>query len=246
MLPASDTKNNAVLVLSSGISLVQCDDGVANGTGLWIGAQVLTAFLVSSGLVKSGLRVIELGSGIGFTAISLAKLGCAVDATDIPIVLSKTLVPNVARNSDLPGTVRVRELDWSVAPQHWQWDHPTAIASPTHSPSVEQKLTTPFDMVLSADTIYSTDLVAPLMRSLQAICLQSLAVSSRVPPVYLCLERRDPQLVDYALKEADETWGFTVTRIPKHKVSKAVDKMYEWQKAEWEGVEIYKLVLRKT
>ncbi|KAJ7063239.1 hypothetical protein C8F01DRAFT_1219379 [Mycena amicta] len=236
MLPASDTKNQPVVQYLS-FHLQQSNDGMSNGTGLWLGAQVLSAFL-SAGVAKNGMRVMELGSGVGALSLCLASLGCTIVASDLPWVIAKVLGPNVANNTDFPGTVLVRQLDWSVPPHLWLWDHPTIIASPEHSPQVAQHLTIPFDLVVSADTIYRAGPhhTAPA----------SLAVSSRSPVVFICLERRDPLLTDQALREAEETWAFTVKRVPRHKVERAVQKMFNtWRKSDWEGVEIYKLVLRK-
>ncbi|KAF7294986.1 HIT domain-containing protein [Mycena indigotica] len=214
MLPAPESKGQPVIDFN-GFSLIQSDDGASNGTGLWLGAQVLSAFLGSSNAVKKGMHVMEFGSGLGLTALYLAeKFGCKVVASDLPWVISKVLAPNISNNIErLSGTVLVRELDWTIPPGCWLWDHPTIIASPNHTPPIAQHLTTPFDLVLSADTIYRADLITPLLRSLHAVCTQSLALSNRSPIVFVCLERRDPLLTDKALKEAEDVWGFSVHRL---------------------------------
>ncbi|KAG8732900.1 hypothetical protein FRC11_010211 [Ceratobasidium sp. 423] len=109
--------------------LAQADDGKANGTALWLSGQVLAAYVAS--LPPKNSRVIELGSGIGFTALVLASLGYHVLATDAhPSVLS-LLTQNIQRNSqNLPGSVQVRKLDWCVPPEQWDWSDPTSITGP--------------------------------------------------------------------------------------------------------------------
>ena len=64
--------------------------------------------------------------------------------------------------------------------------------------------------------------------------------------MYICLERRDPGLIDYALSEARDMWNFTVERVPHKKVVKTMDKGgVRWDKDDWDGVEIWKLSLRR-
>ena len=75
--PAQDTKHLAVLsypFLDARFSLRQLDDGQANGTALWLGAQCLSLYLPS--LLSSPRThhtnprpaALDLGSGIGLTA----------------------------------------------------------------------------------------------------------------------------------------------------------------------------------
>jgi hypothetical protein len=191
--------------------------------------------------------------------LTLASLGWDVLATDIPKVISTVLSRNIAQNTAvLPidsGTIAIRELDWTVPPEQWQWDNSNAIASSDSTrpsfisgPSRSEKpLGPPFDLVVTSDTIYSPELTQPLLRTLHALCYASIAapaLSARSPPVYLCIERRDPSLIDSALSEAQSVWGFDVTRIPHKRISKAMVKGgVKWDKEDWEGIEIWKMTL---
>ncbi|KAF8212294.1 hypothetical protein K438DRAFT_1915993 [Mycena galopus ATCC 62051] len=257
MRPASQTKDAKLLacsIKSTVFQLSQSDDGVSNGTALWLGAQCLSAYLTHSAVVSPGMRALELGSGIGLTALCLSLLGCSsVIATDLPWVISSCLAQNVENNrSRLPlgsGEVLVRELDWTVAPDRWVWDHETIIASPSLNPAegVTGGLTHGLDLIVTADTIYLSDLVTPFLRTLHALCTQSLAASSSpcAPVVFICLERRDPEVTDRTLEEAKSTWGFVVNRITPHKISKALRKTgFNWSKDDWDGVELWKLTFR--
>lgn len=79
VLPAHETKHVAELSYTfenTVFRLAQLDNGISNGTALWLGAQCLSAYLaqVYSNKRRTKLvstkrpRVIELGSGIGLSA----------------------------------------------------------------------------------------------------------------------------------------------------------------------------------
>jgi len=199
-----------------------------------------------------------LGSGIGLTALTLASLGWDILATDIPNVVSMVLSQNITQNTAvLPansGSIEFRELDWTVPPEKWSWDNNKVIASASSedSPAVSNPkinlLGPPFDLIVTSDTIYSPELAQPLLRTLFALCGVSKHASAphaRYPTIYLCIERRDPTLIDHTLAEARSVWGFTVIRIPHRKVAKAMAKGgVKWDQDEWEGVEVWKLTLQ--
>ncbi|KAK0228457.1 putative methyltransferase-domain-containing protein [Armillaria fumosa] len=233
--PAHATKHLPLLSYSFSPSLTfqlaQSDDGTSNGTALWLGAQVLSVYLaqvVHPRLFQPGMRVVELGSGIGLSALVLSSLGWAVVATDLPTITTTILPRNISTNvpllSSSSGEISIRQLDWTVHPNQW------------HDPLI----TSSFDLIITADTIYAPHLVQPLLRTLHALA----SGSSRPPPIFLCLERRDPALVDRVLTEACSHWGFKTEQIPYRKISKALNKSgLKWAKEDWEGVEIWKLSL---
>ncbi|KAJ3555120.1 hypothetical protein NM688_g2751 [Phlebia brevispora] len=179
-------------------------------------------------------------------------MGWDVVATDLPVIVDAVLARNIATNlPELPpdsGAIQVRALDWTVAPEDWTWNAAKVIASadgtaaPSDSPSEGTSLLAPpFDLIITADTVYSTELAIPLLRTLHALSEQSITASLkgiRAPPIYLCLERRDPILVDQTLAEAAKLW--TVKRVPHGKLTHAIEKGgLQWDKAEWEDVEIW-------
>ncbi|KAJ7774765.1 hypothetical protein B0H16DRAFT_1508260 [Mycena metata] len=249
MLPATTTKHKKLLVCpfaDSVFHLHQSDDGVSNGTALWLGAQCLSAYLAYSAVVKPGMRAIELGSGIGLTSLALAHLGCHTIATDLPWVIAKCLAKNIENNrARLPSTageLSVRELDWTIPPDQWVFDHDTIIASPACSPPEPQQYPHKFDIIVSADTVYSRELVTPFLRTLHALCTSS---APRIPMAFICIERRDNAVIDQMLQDAQSIWCFAVTRVPPRKLSKALEKSgCKWAKDDWDGVELWKLTYR--
>ncbi|CAA7271779.1 unnamed protein product [Cyclocybe aegerita] len=237
------------------LSLSQLTDGVSNGTALWLGGQCLAIYLSQMHKkfsTPTSRRAIELGSGIGLTALALSSLGWDVLATDIPHVIDSVLAKNITNNlSVLPpgsGIVQVRQLDWSVAPSDWTWDHESTIAShsllPPSMASPSDLIRPPFDLIISADTVYAADLVDPMLRTLHALSTLS-ASTAHCPTVLLCIERRDPLLVDRLLSDAKDKWNFAVERVQHRKLVKAVEKSGAgWTKSDWDGVELWKLKLR--
>lgn len=259
VLPAHHTKHVPLLrypFCHSLFHLAQLDNGASNGTALWLGAQLLSWYLADNLKYKATSarrpRVVELGSGIGLSALALSAMGYDVLATDLPAVVSSVLADNISRNvSQLPlghGTIQVRILDWSVPPEQWSWNDDTAVASPDvrQEAGDAQTMGPPFDLIISSDTIYSPDIISPLFRTVHALTRMSLisSPSSRPPPVYICLERRDPTLINRSLSNAENMWGFTLDRVPHKKLVRAMEKGgVTWDKVDWEGIEIWKLTL---
>jgi hypothetical protein len=78
-LAAHHTKHLPILAYffnRTAFHLLQRDDGISNGTALWLGAQILSIYLAaqfedkSRNTITDGVRpkAIELGSGIGLMA----------------------------------------------------------------------------------------------------------------------------------------------------------------------------------
>lgn len=191
-------------------------------------------------------------------SLALASMGWDVIATDLQDVISAVLSPNISRNrANLPpgsGAIEVRALDWTVPPDSWLWDNPNVIASQQRGLPLNARRETqvpilhpPFDLIISSDTLYLAELVTPLMRSLHEVSRLCVSASpeARAPPIYLCVERRDPGMMDRALTEAKEVWNFKVERVPHKRLAKAMEKGgARWEKGEWDDVEIWKLILQ--
>ncbi|KAJ4480668.1 hypothetical protein C8J55DRAFT_428475 [Lentinula edodes] len=277
MQPAHETKHQSTLEYSFSPQLTlhlaqksHSDDYSSigtTGTTLWLGSQCLSAYIAQyhkPSRNTSNARAIELGSGIGLSALVLSALGYStVYATDTKLVISSVLARNIESNFHVaakPGReILVRELDWHVSPENWNWDNDCAIASNTpQSSDGTNVLSSPFNLIITSDTVYEESIVEPLLRTLHALSLQSLAAckleskSSRPPCsplILLCLERRDPAFIDSVLSSARDQWSFSTEQVPKRKLAKVMQKhvggreKWESSQTEWEGVEIWKLLL---
>ncbi|KAF8447607.1 hypothetical protein L210DRAFT_3389642 [Boletus edulis BED1] len=244
--PAHHTKHLPSLtypILTHTLHLVQSDDGRSNGTALWLGAQILSLYLTYN--LKQPLpqrrrpRAVELGSGIGLTALVLSALGYDVLATDTRHVCNSVLRHNVAMNlPHLPataGSIQVRELDWNVDSDRWLWNNPMRVTpnGDECGTNAQDLLAPPFDLIIASDTLYDVSLVQPFFRTVRA-----LAASSQPKPLFLlALERRDPQLIDEALACAP----MPLAQVPIKKVRRALERAgIRWETSDWEGVEIWK------
>lgn len=175
-------------------------------------------------------------------------MGGDVLATENLYILDSVLKRNIASNTSSLN-IQARELDWTVPSEAWNWTDPVSITNSVHtskSNQVESLFKPPFDIIFTSDTIYSHDLVQPLLDTILALALLSAAADNHYPPCYVCLERRDPQLVDHFFARARQM-DFAVSRIPHTKVKRALGKTgVDWNKEEWEAIELWKLQLAKS
>ncbi|KDQ33220.1 hypothetical protein PLEOSDRAFT_1091377 [Pleurotus ostreatus PC15] len=246
-LPAHLTKHLPLLhypFRNNNFLLAQQNDGFSTGTALWLGAQCLSAFLAENFTSRNRLKVIELGSGIGLTALAMSSLGWDVLATDLPHIISSVLAQNISRNlTRLSGSIQIQELDWT-AELPWDDRSPGVTISTSSSASLPEAgaLSPPFDLIVTADTIYTPELIQPLLRTLHALSKISVVPGSRPPLVFVCLERRDPELVDRFLACARDPWHFHTEQVQRKKITKAMEKSgLKWQREDWDDVEIWKL-----
>jgi len=182
--------------------------------------------------------VLELGSGVGYLALTLASMGYDVVASDIEPVISTVLRPNVEDGLRVlrgsmgdVGDVRVVDLDWTV-------DDPIGLL-------LERGLGRGREIstIISTDTIYHPPLIKPFFNTLAGLCRGGNAS----PVIILGIERRDSEMVDRALEVGMEM-GFDLKRVGKGRVEKVVEKAgWGWKGGEgWEGVEIWRGRLRGT
>ncbi|GAA5978395.1 hypothetical protein JCM10908_004338 [Rhodotorula pacifica] len=233
--------------------LLHQDNQTANSTGrtVWLGAQVLSVYLhdllasssSSSSAAAAPKRAIDLGSGTGLVALALASLGYDTLATDVEMIVEGVLARNVDENAErVRGLIRAAALDWfAFDSETWSW--PCEEEDANHSPARRG-----VDLITTADTVYDSSLSEPLLRTLHGLSL--LFVSPAPPPIYLALEARDPALIAsfFALATGDP-FGFKCSRVEPTRIKKLVEARegtLGWEDEEdWEGVEVWKLVLSR-
>ena len=156
-------------------------------------------------------------------------MGWSVVATDLPSVVTSVLANNVSQNCrDLD--ISVTSLDWAVGEDCWPEE-------------TKEATRVPFNLIVTADTVYSASLVDPLLRTIHHFAAS--ARKENIPSaVLLCLERRDPALVDSMLKDAKEKYNFSVRRITTKKIAKSMRHSgIIWGRDEWDGIEMWKMTL---
>ena len=94
---------------------------------LWPSARELARHLVRSNLIAPGVRVLEIGCGLGLCGIVAAKRGAAVTMTDF----NPDAVATARRNAELNGVgVRCEVFDWNgPVPPAWIGNIDLIIAS---------------------------------------------------------------------------------------------------------------------
>lgn len=120
------------------------------GGRVWAGAIFLVRWLAACGWTRR--RVLEIGAGLGFPGIALAKLGHSVHVSDREPVLLDMLEENIASNG-VGGNCSVLPLAWE------------SVGEPAVQLQLKEKR---FDVVIGADLVYEEAHCAPLVRVLRA------------------------------------------------------------------------------
>lgn len=151
---------------------------------LWPAARALVAALPPT---LAGMRVLELGAGLGVPSLVAARRGASVLATDWAAEACTLLVTNARRNAL---AIAVEQVDW-------------------RAPAALQRRA-PFDLVLAADVLYEARNLAPLAALLSALASPVLLAD---PGRRHASEFLAAVAVDFAVSEA----GAHVHRlVPRH------------------------------
>ncbi|KAM0753846.1 hypothetical protein T439DRAFT_377976 [Meredithblackwellia eburnea MCA 4105] len=243
-------------------------DNASTGRTIWLGAQILSEYLhgllhksdrftTVDGL-KRRKRCIELGAGTGLLSISLHHAGFDCIATDVPFLadtlLSKNLDENRSLAVDAP-KLEARALDWFEDPETWTWSSNSdggaitlasaeAVSSQADSDNINPLLAPPFDFIVTSDSVYDPTLTPPLLKVLHALSTPPnvTSASKPPPPIFLALEARDPLLIAGFLESARTDFNFKCTQVNEGKIEK-IATGWGWSKSDWEGVQVWKLVL---
>ncbi|KAL0094925.1 putative methyltransferase-domain-containing protein [Phycomyces blakesleeanus] len=243
----SDTKALPVLAVSPlpglSLKLEQSNDTQSHGTTVWHSAIQLAFYLadilkpptfnLEEGILhpKENKRCLELGSGCGLSGLTMAAFGFDTTLTDLPVVVDKVLTANATQNL---ASIKDYWCDLQQAHQHSaHMSDPKIRAKPLDWLDLDASsnwLENHYHYILSADCIYSIDLVQPLLE-----CIFKL--SSPTTIVLVAMERRDALVVDGFVEKA-RSKGFDARIIPKKMVRTALTNN--------EDVEIWKLKKKRT
>ncbi|XP_041968466.1 protein-lysine methyltransferase METTL21D-like [Aricia agestis] len=144
---------------------------------VWDASLVLAKYLETMCQSKpdflSGVRVLELGSGLGVVGLTAATLGAQVTLTDLPEALP-LLRLNIAENKSKIGSMGGYAIAESL------------VWGDTNSEIQKQE----FDMIVMADCVYYEDAINPLIETLK--CLNNTI--NKKPTIYLTQELRDSDI----------------------------------------------------
>eukprot|EP00928_Gymnodinium_smaydae_P082015 TRINITY_DN65443_c0_g1_i1.p1 TRINITY_DN65443_c0_g1~~TRINITY_DN65443_c0_g1_i1.p1 ORF type:complete len:398 (+),score=106.81 TRINITY_DN65443_c0_g1_i1:186-1379(+) len=144
------------------------------GAGLWSGAKVLVAYLErclprdSAGACSAaGLRVLELGAGVGLPGVALAQLGAEVLLTDLP-ALVPLLEQNVVANFDVAENAALCRLEMDrarrprVAALRWGSSEDWAAIAASEPSAVSGE---GWDFIVGSDIGYDVEAIGALLET---------------------------------------------------------------------------------
>ncbi|XP_026759675.1 protein N-lysine methyltransferase METTL21D-like [Galleria mellonella] len=144
---------------------------------VWDASLVLAKYLETICQKKpdflSGIKVLELGSGLGVVGLTAATLGAQVTLTDLPEALP-LLRLNINENKSKIGSMGGYAIAESLV-----WGD-----------SSSEILKEEFDMIVLADCVYYEEAIDPLIQTLQ--CLNNTI--TKKPIIYLTQELRDSDI----------------------------------------------------
>ena len=238
-IPAYETKDEPLLeitIANRTFSLAQSQDSGTTGSTLWLSAQVLCEYLAETLSSRSGLgrkrgklgrktRSLELGSGIGLSALVMRELGFEVTATDIPSTCEDFLRPNIEKNTlDDDEEVKVMSLDWLASLQQ--------IGNQPKVDTFGLPPRSDYDYLVGSDLVYEDSLLPGLCRTLSYFTGGNTVV-------YIAQEIRVQSLFDIFLEECQRC-GLRGAKIPPDAICKSM-RAKGWRDEDWDGVEIWKL-----
>lgn len=217
------------------LSLAQSSTSGSTSSSLWLSSQVLGAYLIelykpakrnqaSRKKKKTPLRALELGAGTGFLSLLLAHAGWHVEATDLPYVAHGILADNVRAHEAVADQIEVAELDWLAEDQ---------VDARSSAP--------PYDLVLSADTLYTPRLVSGLWHTFARELARGRGSEDGGGFGLVALERRDSAFIDESLAVASREHSLELTRVDEGKLRQAAEKSLGWTKELWDGIEVWEV-----
>ena len=243
------------------------------GSGIGLAALVLASL---------GIDVVATDLPVVIQQVLQENIDTNLESVEMLVASRSERLASVGRET---GTIDVKVLDWTADPSTWRWDIAGWI-SPKTSEGIEciewseTNIQPPFDLVITSDTIYEQSLIPSLLQTLYQLSILSkrefldsspYSKKNLYPPIYLSLERRDGDVIDWALRQAREM-GFACDMVRTRKISKLMKKAGVFCRADphyvdqseeegytkltepipatsgglgpWVGVEIWKLQLK--
>ncbi|XP_068426984.1 methyltransferase-like protein 22 [Clinocottus analis] len=164
------------------------------GKQVWLGAFLLSDFILSKPHMFRGATVLELGAGTGLTSIMMGSIAKTLYCTDVGEDLLSMCQRNVTLNQHMikpaGGEVIVRQLDWlqydlcTDADMEFRW--------------TEEEVADLYDntkIIIAADVCYDDDLTDGLFRTLYRLCSNFRHTCT----IFISLEKR----MNFTLRHMD-------------------------------------------
>ena len=112
-----------------------------------------------------GLKILELGSGIGLVGTSLAAAGGNVVITDLPVLVNHAIIPNIKRNAN-----GIKQGEGSAKGLVLDWFKPI-------SEQLSRNQIRSFDVLVACDGLFLKKLIDPFLDRISELFNQSPAKS---------------------------------------------------------------------
>ncbi|XP_074962021.1 protein-lysine N-methyltransferase EEF2KMT isoform X2 [Phalacrocorax aristotelis] len=205
------------VTLSESVAIIS---GGTTGLVTWDAALHLTEWAIENSSVFSNRRILELGSGIGFTGIAICKT-CNPKAyvfSDYHHCVLEQLTENIRLNGFVLEPEPTRPIQTEPQSQEAEATNsqkPKLIVAELDWGSVteEQLLDLQPDVIVAADVVYDPEIILTLIGMLQKL---SASRADRKPPeVYIAFTIRNPDTYHLFQTELDKV-GIGWQIIPAH------------------------------
>ncbi|KFQ58967.1 Protein FAM86A, partial [Pelecanus crispus] len=208
------------VTLSESVAIIS---GGTTGLVTWDAALHLAEWAIENSAVFSNRTVLELGSGIGFTGITICKTcnpKTYIFSDYHPCVL-KQLTENICLNGFVlePETTRhIQTESQGQEAEATNYQNPKLIVAELDWGSVTEKqlLDLQPDVIIAADVVYDPEIILDLIGMLQTL---STSRADRKPPrVYIAFTIRNPDTYHLFQAELDKV-GIRWQIVPAHSTS---------------------------
>lgn len=149
---------------------------------LWHSAIALGHFLVKEKVIQSGMKVTEIGCGLGFSGIVASKLGAQVIFTDYLQEAVDFAQKNWALNDGSPAQFELMD---------WRKPNPDFAA----------------DLILAADVAYEESAFEPLLKTFKTLCASGKTILISDPsrkktrPFLMDLNGKDFSIEEFSINQ---------------------------------------------
>ena len=186
------------------------------GGDTWKAAHVLQRYLAANCEVVAGKRVVELGSGAGYLAMSVHLLGSSLsiltDRGDVLALAQSNIAENDTLLQSAGGKLESMWLDWLEIEESGTLPRKLLEEGGTDATQVASR--PPYDVVLACDCLYQSQQASALLA-----VIKLLVCERRTTTVLLCQSFRGAMDVEAAFFDAATREGFCCALVSQQEES---------------------------